>query len=177
MEPRGDRVVQAPGGDRSMMLRYVMTAAATIAVLSGCSRSDEGSAAEPDDDAGQSHESDDPPQDDPTGQLDPADYQNVRWKPLLKYTDGERTKASLTFLDDGTWTGSDGCNGQTGDYTITAHGHLTADANPKTLIACPGANINSALESSDHISIDGGRLTLSNGDNVVLEFTRIPAQM
>jgi len=160
-----------------MMLRYVMTAAATIAVLTGCSDSDEGSAAEPNDDAGQSHESTDPAQDDPSGKLDPADYQNVQWKPLLRYTDGKQTKASLTFLDDGTWTGSDGCNGQTGDYTIAANGRLTADANPQTLIACPGANISSALESSDHVSVDGDGLTLYDGDKTVLEFKRSAAQM
>jgi heat shock protein HslJ len=159
MEPLGDRVVQAPGGDRSMMLRYLMTAAATIAVLTGCSHSNEGSAAEGDDTGA-------------GGQLDPADYQDVHWKPLLKYTDGKQTKSSLTFRDDGTWTGSDGCNGQTGDYSIAADGQLKADANPQTLIACPGAHINAALETSDHISVNADGLTLYNGDKVVMQFDR-----
>jgi heat shock protein HslJ len=161
MEPVRGRIVQAPGGDRTMMSRYVMTAAATIAVLTGCSQSDEGSAAEPDDDAGQSH-----------GQIAPTDYQHIRWEPLPKYTGGKQTKTYLKFLDDGTWTGSDGCNGQSGDYTIAANGHLTADPNPQTLIACPGANVNSALGTSDHVAIEDGRLTLYDGHKVVLEFDR-----
>jgi heat shock protein HslJ len=147
-----------------MLLRYVMTAAATIAVLTGCSQANEGSAAESADDAGQNHDS---------NQIEPADYQDIRWAPLPKYTGGKATKANLTFLDDGTWTGSDGCNGQSGDYTIAANGHLTADPNPQTLIACPGANINSALGSSDRIALDGDHLTLYDGQQVVLEFAEV----
>lgn len=155
-----------------MLLRYVMTAAATIAVLTGCSNANDGSAAESDDDAGQSHDSTDP-QGGPSGEIAPADYQDIRWEPLPKHTGGKATKANLTFLNDGTWTGSDGCNGQSGDYTIAANGHLTADPNPQTLIACPGANINSALDSSDRIALDGNHLILYDGQQVVLEFVEV----
>jgi heat shock protein HslJ len=172
MEPVGHRIVQAPGGDRSMVLHYMMTAAATIAVLTGCSDANESSAAESDDNAGQSHDSTDP-QGDSGGRIAPADYQDTRWAPLPKYTGGKSTKANLTFLDDGTWTGSDGCNGQSGDYTIAANGHLTADPNPQTLIACPGANINSALGRSDRIALDGDHLILYDGQQVVLEFVEV----
>jgi heat shock protein HslJ len=147
MEPLGHRGVQA-----SMTLRYVMTAAATIAVLTGCSQANGGSPAEPADAAG------------------PSQYQDIRWEPLPKYTGGKETKAHLIFLDDGTWTGSDGCNGQSGDYTIAADGHLTADPNPQTLIGCPGVSINSALGSSDRIAVKDDHLTLYDGQRVVLEF-------
>jgi heat shock protein HslJ len=152
-----------------MMLRHVMTAAATIAVLTGCSDANEGSAAEADDGAGRSHDSTNP-----SGQIEPADYQDIRWEPLPKYTGGKETKAHLTFLDDGTWTGSDGCNGQSGDYTIATDGHLKADPNPQTLIACPGADINAALDSSDHIAIDGTHLLLYDGETVALELVETP---
>jgi heat shock protein HslJ len=155
-----------------MMLRYVMTAAATIAVLSGCSQADEGSAAEPDGDSSQNHGSHDPPPDGAGGQIDPADYQNIRWEPLPKYTNGKQTKTYLRFLDDGTWTGSDGCNGQSGHYTIAGSGRLTADPNPQTLIACPGANVNVALDTSDHIAVKGDHLILYDGQKAVLEFAQ-----
>jgi len=150
-----------------MLLRYVMTAAATIAVLTGCSHANEGSAAESDN-ADQSHDSTDP-EGDSSGRIEPADYEHIRWAPLPKYTGGKPTEAHLTFLDNGTWTGSDGCNGQSGDYTIAGDGHLTADPNPQTLIGCPGVSINSALGSSDHIAIDGDHLLLYDGQQVVLE--------
>jgi heat shock protein HslJ len=147
-----------------MLLRYVMTAAATIAVLTGCSDANEGSAAESNDDADQSHDS---------NQIEPGDYQDIRWEPLPKYTGGKATKTYLTFLDDGTWTGSDGCNGQSGDYTIASDGHLTADPNPQTLIGCPGVNVNSALGSSNHIAIEGNHLILYDGQKTVLEFVQV----
>jgi hypothetical protein len=73
-----------------MTLRYVMTAAATIAVLTGCSQANGGSPAEPADAAG------------------PSQYQDIRWEPLPKYTGGKETKAHLIFLDDGTWTEIEG---------------------------------------------------------------------
>jgi hypothetical protein len=43
--------------------------------------------------------------------------------------------------DDGTWTGSDGCNGGSGRWTLGDGGLLLATSGPSTLIACEGAAV------------------------------------
>ncbi|MCS5734652.1 META domain-containing protein [Herbiconiux daphne] len=66
----------------------------------------------------------------------------------------------LAFADDGTWTGSDGCNGARGRWAVAADGSLTTSSGMQTLIACAGA----ALPSSLH----DARVALIAGDDLVL---------
>ena len=51
------------------------------------------------------------------------------------------TDPHATFAADGTWTGSDGCNGGSGRWVVGAGGEFLATSGPSTLIACEGAPV------------------------------------
>lgn len=66
----------------------------------------------------------------------------------------------LLIADDGTWTGSDGCNGVQGDWSIDEAGDLTVEAGPTTMIYCEGVNLPAMFADAVSARIDGGRLRL-----------------
>jgi len=70
----------------------------------------------------------------------------------------------LDFADDGTWTGSDGCNGAEGEWSVAAEGSLTVSAGVSTLIACDGAPLPSMLTGAALALIDGDSLVLADAD-------------
>ncbi|HEY9497843.1 MAG TPA: hypothetical protein VIQ78_02335 [Terrimesophilobacter sp.] len=51
------------------------------------------------------------------------------------------TDPHATFAADGTWTGSDGCNGGSGRWVVGAGGEFLATSGPSTLIGCEGAPV------------------------------------
>lgn len=56
------------------------------------------------------------------------------------------TPPYLQFDTDGTWSGSDGCNAQSGRWLLSDDGEILATAGPQTLMACTGmANLGSTL--------------------------------
>jgi heat shock protein HslJ len=155
------------------------TAVLTIMMLAGCTQSG-GRSTNEGNDVQEDATTSTTVQAEPSDQSNPADdrfelsdYQGIRWEPLLRYTDGIRTKTYLTFHHNGTWTGLDGCNGQFGRYELSPQGDLTAQAEGQTLIECPGVNVNAALTVSDHVTVEGGRLTLYDGHKIVLELQRV----
>lgn len=81
-----------------------------------------------------------------------------RWVTGVSYESPE--VPFLLIADDGTWTGSDGCNGVQGEWSIDGEGALTVEAGPSTLIACDGVALPSIFAESAMASIDGGRLRL-----------------
>jgi heat shock protein HslJ len=81
----------------------------------------------------------------------------------------------LDFADDGTWTGSDGCNGAQGEWAVAADGSLSVSAGPSTLIACDGAALPSMLTTASLALIDDGSLALTDEDgSVVVTLIRAP---
>ena len=66
----------------------------------------------------------------------------------------------LLIADDGTWTGSDGCNGVQGEWAIDDEGALSVDAGPSTFIACDGVALPTIFAEASMAAIDGGRLRL-----------------
>jgi heat shock protein HslJ len=74
----------------------------------------------------------------------------------------------LQFADDGTWTGSDGCNGAQGDWSIAADGTLTATAGMQTLIACDGAALPTMLTEATLALIDGDSLVLTDSEGAAV---------
>jgi len=81
-----------------------------------------------------------------------------RWVTGVSYDSPE--VPFLLIADDGTWTGSDGCNGVQGEWSIDDEGALSVEAGPSTLIACDGVALPSIFAASAMASIDGGRLRL-----------------
>ena len=51
------------------------------------------------------------------------------------------TGPHVAFASDGTWTGSDGCNGGQGRWAVGQGGEFLATSGPSTLIACEGAPV------------------------------------
>jgi hypothetical protein len=67
------------------------------------------------------------------------------------------TDPHVLFEADGTWTGSDGCNGGQGRWAVGAAGEFLATSGPSTLIGCEGAPVPSwvAQAPSAGINPDG----------------------
>ncbi|MEJ8278582.1 hypothetical protein [Pseudonocardia spirodelae] len=86
-----------------------------------------------------------------------ADLTGVRWLPADGAAGG---RAYAEFAPDGTWTGSDGCNGQGGTWSLDADGTFTATANPSTLIGCENVPVAQWVSSAVRVAVDGGDLLL-----------------
>nr|WP_238355661.1 META domain-containing protein [Kribbella sandramycini] len=63
----------------------------------------------------------------------------------------------LRFRTDGTWSGSDGCNGIQGTYTIGQRGEFSAKAGPQRLIGCNNVPHSDVLQSAKRIAISAGK--------------------
>lgn len=87
-----------------------------------------------------------------------------RWVTGLSYDSPQ--VPFLLIADDGTWTGSDGCNGAQGEWSIDTEGALTVEAGPSTLIACDAVDLPGIFASAAMASIDGGRLRLFDDEGV-----------
>lgn len=70
------------------------------------------------------------------------------------------TAPFVEFNGDGTWRGSDGCNGNGGRWTSGAGGTLLATTGPSTLIACDGAPVPEWLASTVRAGVGDGQLVL-----------------
>jgi heat shock protein HslJ len=78
-----------------------------------------------------------------------------RWVPV-----SGTTTPFVEFNGDGTWRGSDGCNGNGGRWTSGTGGTLLATTGPSTLIACDGAPIAAWLGSTVRAGVGDGQLVL-----------------
>lgn len=99
-----------------------------------------------------------PPEPLPAG-LVAADAEDLlgRWVPA-----GESlpTDPHVVVDDDGTWQGSDGCNGVGGRWAVGDDGRLLTVEGPMTLIGCEGAAVGSWMGSAAHAGLDGDELVL-----------------
>lgn len=88
-----------------------------------------------------------------------------RWLPLEQYA----TDPFLEVADDGSWSGSDGCNGQQGRWALGAEGALLATAGVQTLVACEGHSLGGSLASAARLALDGDRLTFYDVTGEVID--------
>lgn len=72
------------------------------------------------------------------------------------------------FDDDGTWSGSDGCNGASGRWLVGEDGELIATVGPTTLVGCEGANVPSWVAGASTAAIEGNTLLLYDRDGGLL---------
>jgi heat shock protein HslJ len=77
---------------------------------------------------------------------------------------GRPEDPTLTFTPDGTWTGSDGCNGISGTFSIGQHGEFSSRANGQRLIECGNVPHTLVLASAKRISTDQLTLRFFAGD-------------
>lgn len=86
------------------------------------------------------------------------------WVPTTSYS----TSPFLTLDKDGTWTGSDGCNGGSGTWKLAPSGTLTVTSGPSTLIACEGEALPTVFSQSERVSIEGKDLILQDKKGTTL---------
>ncbi|TCO34706.1 heat shock protein HslJ [Kribbella steppae] len=70
----------------------------------------------------------------------------------------------LVLKADGTWTGSDGCNGLQGTYAIGQRGEFAATIGPQRLVGCDNVQHTAVLQDADRITLDADTLKFFGGD-------------
>ena len=97
--------------------------------------------------------------------LEPVEEFVGRWLPVVPEATADEAEQPTTepyveFAADGTWSGSDGCNGHGGRWAATAEGNLIATAGPSTLIFCEGAPVGGWLSATALAGTSDGELVL-----------------
>ena|SRR5690349_7839629 len=70
----------------------------------------------------------------------------------------------VEFLEDGTWRGSDGCNGQSGSWSLSPARGFEASQGVQTLIGCANVNVGGWLDDARTVQIDGDLLVLRDAE-------------
>lgn len=84
-----------------------------------------------------------------------------RWVPA----DGTyETDPHVVLHDDGSWSGTDGCNGGGGDWALTDAGWLLSTGGPTTAIWCDGAPVDWWVAGASLAGLDGSVLVLLDRD-------------
>ncbi|GAA1618153.1 hypothetical protein GCM10009789_85120 [Kribbella sancticallisti] len=61
---------------------------------------------------------------------------------------------NITFRADGTWRGSDGCNGIGGAFTVGQRGEFSATSGPQHMVGCDNVPHTEILQTAKRITID-----------------------
>ncbi|BBG00176.1 MULTISPECIES: META domain-containing protein [Pseudonocardia] len=96
-----------------------------------------------------------------------ADLIGGHWYPADGTAQG---RAFAEFAADGSWTGSDGCNGQSGTWALEDDGAFTGAAGMSTMIGCENVPVAFWIDDAVLAEIDDGDLVLHDaaGDPVRL---------
>lgn len=82
-----------------------------------------------------------------------------RWLPLPgDLPEGARSKAFVAFEEDGTYTGSDGCNGVGGRYALGTDGIILATSGTSTLVGCENLPLPGWPAQSGRLGLRDGHL-------------------
>lgn len=102
------------------------------------------------------------PADDATAGPAPAEPADLVGTWVVDATYPVHIQPFLTIVADGTWTGSDGCNGVQGTWELGAGGALTTTAGPHTMIYCDGKDLPALFDAAATAAVDGDTLTLQD---------------
>jgi heat shock protein HslJ len=97
----------------------------------------------------------------PTGTRQPGELVGT-W--TLDETYDTDEQPFIAFVQDNTWTASDGCNRVRGTWQLSASGELTTTSGPQTMIACDGAQLPLAVMFADSAEVDGDTLRITSSD-------------
>ena len=100
----------------------------------------------------------------PAGAL-PVESLVGRWLPTDATGD---TDPFLEFRADGTYSGSDGCNGVGGRWAAGSNGALLATLGGTTQMGCDGSNVPQLISQATTVGKVGDELTLYDADGAVL---------
>jgi META domain-containing protein len=90
-----------------------------------------------------------------------------RWVPA----DGSSTSAETPYVElaaDGSWQGSDGCNGQAGRWVAGPDGALLAVSGGSTMIGCDNVPVGGWLSAASRAGIEGDELVLLDAQGTEL---------
>ncbi|SIQ08743.1 META domain-containing protein [Cellulosimicrobium aquatile] len=87
-----------------------------------------------------------------------------RWQPGTDYV----TDPHVALVEDGSWTGTDGCNVADGTWRVGAEGRLVVTSGGHTEIGCEGEPVPDLLARSSRAGLDGAVLVLVDHDGVEL---------
>ncbi|MGO1736994.1 MAG: META domain-containing protein [Leucobacter sp.] len=88
--------------------------------------------------------------------------ENLEEAVLGTWSSNEKGNPFLKFQEDGRVSGSDGCNGLGGEYTVEDE-VVTIKRGASTLMACPG--VDDWLGKFSSVTIDGDKMTVFNKDD------------
>ena len=99
----------------------------------------------------------------PDGMVPPTPEQltSGRWVPASGSANepGSPDQSYAEFVSSGSWSGSDGCNGQGGSWSLDSQtGEWLASAGPQTLIGCDNVDVAGILTSARTVAIEEGQL-------------------
>ncbi len=90
-----------------------------------------------------------------------------RWVPSPVRT-YQGTGPFVSFTANGAWTGSDGCNGQGGTWTVGSGGAFHATSGPSTLIGCEGEPVGAWMVGAQRAGFSGSTLILLDASGATL---------
>jgi hypothetical protein len=73
----------------------------------------------------------------------------------------------VQFSEDGTWRGTDGCNGQSGRWSVGPDGGFEASSNTSTFIGCGNVGVGLWLALARAAVLDGEVLVLRDAKGAV----------
>ena len=100
----------------------------------------------------------------PTAQTVSGTWRPVQMAGLKSLKASRPQDPVLVFRPDGTWVGSDGCNGLQGTYTIGQRGEFSAAAGPQHMVGCDNVPHTGVLQAAKRISADGDTLQFFGAD-------------
>lgn len=68
----------------------------------------------------------------------------------------------VSFVQDNTWSASDGCNRVQGTWELAADGTLSTTSGPQTMMACDGAQLPLAVSRGNRVVVDGDTLVITS---------------
>lgn len=99
-----------------------------------------------------------------TAQTVVGSWRPVRLSGFTTLKAGRPDDPIITFNADGTWTGSDGCNGLSGSYAIGQRGEFTSKSNGQRMVGCDNVPHTAVLAATKRIASDQTGLTFYAGD-------------
>jgi len=125
---------------RRSLLRSALAATALVLALSGCTVLT-------------------PNADSPSGSVQPGALVGT-W--VIDQTFDSPEQPYVAFVQDNTWSASDGCNRVQGTWEVAADGALRTTSGPQTMMACDGAQLPLAVSRGNRVVVDGDTLVITS---------------
>jgi len=123
---------------RRSLLRSALAATALVLALSGCTVLT-------------------PNADSPSGSVQPGALVGT-W--VIDQTFDSPEQPYVAFVQDNTWSASDGCNRVQGTWEVAADGALRTTSGPQTMMACDGAQLPLAVSRGTRVEVNGDTLVI-----------------